>query len=52
MSSQSVSDKYKTALEKARTEHPDFDTLPTVDLAVFANVPVKSKVKANAPSQL
>lgn len=43
MSDQSVSNKYRSALAKVRTEYPDFDELPTVDLAVFANTSATTK---------
>ena len=43
MSNQSVSNKYRSALKKARAKFPDFDELPTVDLVSFANTPATAK---------
>lgn len=53
MSNQSVSDKYRSALAKARFEYPDFNNLPdfedlpAVDSAVFAN-PIPSNPEARS----
>ena len=53
MSSQSVSvsDKYRSALEKVRAEYPDFDDLPTVDLASFANTSITTSIQTHDSAQ-